>query len=91
MHLLVDLGFAINWDRPVDCMLSWDGTVLSGRRISSGWAEKQYIFFSSGFSKSPASVTMLNAGTVAAGEKTEGGEIVGILFFLVGEGGGGIV
>ena len=86
MHLLVDLGFAINWDRPVDCMLSWDGTVLSGRRISSGWAEKQYIFFSSGFSKSPASVTMLNAGTVAAGNMTEGRNIACILDFEMEKG-----
>ena len=45
MHVLVDLGFAVNWDRPVDCGLSWDGKTLSGRRISSGWAEKQFVFF----------------------------------------------
>ena len=86
MHVLVDLGFAINWDRPVDCMLSWDGTSLSGRRISAGWAEKQYLFFSSGFSKVPASVTMLNAGVVASDNRAEGRNIACILDFEMKEG-----
>ena len=86
MHVLADLGFAVNWDRPVGCLLAWDGTVLSGRRISAGWAEKQYLFFSSNFSKAPASVTMLNAGAVAAGDRAEGRNIACILDFKMKEG-----
>lgn len=86
MHVLVDLGFAINWDRPVDCRLSWDGFALSGRRISSGWAEKQYLFFSSAFSEVPASVTMVNAGTVTGGNNIEGTNIACILAFDVERG-----
>ncbi len=86
MHVLVDLGFAINWDRPVDCMLSWDGNILSGMRTSAGWAEKQYLFFSSGFSKAPASVTMLNTGTVITGNRAEGSNIACILDFNMKEG-----
>jgi len=86
MHLLVDLGFAINWDRPADCSLSWDGTSLSGRRISTGWAEKQFQYFSSRFSRSPASVTMLNAGIKTAGNSVEGKNIACILTFKVKEG-----
>jgi putative alpha-1,2-mannosidase len=67
MSVLADLGFAINWDRPVDCRLAWDGRALTGRRISSGWAEKQYLFFSSKFSKEPESVTMIERRSGATG------------------------
>ncbi len=81
MHVLVDLGFAVNWDRPVDCRLSWDGISLSGRRISAGWAEKQFVFFSSGFSKAPASVKMINTGTVTGSNETEGRNIACVLEF----------
>ncbi len=86
MHVLVDLGFAINWDRPVECRLSWDGAALSGMRISAGWAEKQYLFFSSRFSVAPASVTMINAGTVTGTNNTEGPNIACILAFEVKKG-----
>ncbi|MFZ2286956.1 MAG: GH92 family glycosyl hydrolase [Bacteroidales bacterium] len=86
LHLLVDLGFAINWDRPADCSLSWDGTSLSGRRISTGWAEKQFQYFSSRFSGSPTSVTMLDAGSKTAGNSIAGKNIACILTFEVREG-----
>lgn len=86
IHLLVDLGFAINWDRPADCSLSWDGTTLSGRRISSGWAEKQYQYFASHFSETPASVTMLEAGTKLTGTAVEGKNIACIMTFEIREG-----
>lgn len=81
MYLLVDLGFAINWDRPADCSLSWDGVSLSGKRISTGWAEKQYQFFSSQFSRKPASVTMINAGVRTEDAAAEGRNISCILTF----------
>lgn len=81
MSVLVDLGFAINWDRPVDCRLAWDGRTLTGRRISAGWAEKQYIFFSSEFSEEPASITLLNAGTATGTMEAEGLNIACILTF----------
>ncbi len=81
MHVLVDLGFAVNWDRPVDCMLSWDGKALSGRRISSGWAEKQYVFFSSEFSSAPSAVSMINSGSVTGATVAEGRNIACILSF----------
>ncbi len=81
MSVLVDLGFAINWDRPVDCRLEWDGQTLAGRRISAGWAEKQYLFFSSEFSAKPESVTMIDAGTITGATEAEGRNIACILTF----------
>ncbi len=86
MSVLVDLGFAINWDRPVDCRLAWDGRALTGRRISAGWAEKQYLYFSSEFSAEPASVTMLNGGSTTGTTDTEGPNIACILSFTMKKG-----
>ena len=86
MSVLVDLGFAINWDRPVDCRLAWDGRALTGRRISAGWAEKQYLYFSSEFSSEPASVTMLSAGSTTGTTDTEGPNIACILSFTMKKG-----
>jgi predicted alpha-1,2-mannosidase len=86
MHVLVDLGFAVNWDRPADCRLSWDGTSLTGRRISAGWAEKQFVFFSSDFSKAPASVIMINTGAVTGSNETEGRNIACVLEFEMKKG-----
>lgn len=81
MGVLVDLGYAVNWDKPVDCSLEWDGNSLSGRRISSGWAEKQYIYFSSLFSAKPTSVIMINSGRQAEGGSVEGTNIACVLGF----------
>lgn len=86
LHLLVDLGYAINWDRPYDCSLSWDGMSLSGRRISTGWAERQYIYFSSQLSLKPTSVTMLKGGKKTGGSTLEGKNIACMLTFNVSRG-----
>ena len=81
MGVLVDLGFAINWDKPVDCSLEWDGNSLSGSRISSGWAEKQYLYFSSLFSAKPTSVTLIKSGKQTKGRSVEGTNIACVLGF----------
>jgi len=81
MGVLVDLGFAVNWDKPVDCSLLWDGSSLSGKRISSGWAEKQYLYFSSFFSARPTSVILIKSGRQAEGRSVEGINIACILGF----------
>ncbi len=86
MHLLVDLGFAINWDRPEECSLSWDGIALSGKRISTGWAERQCQYFSTQFSEGPSSVTMLKAGIKIDGNSVAGKNIACIMTFDIREG-----
>ncbi|MDX9772131.1 MAG: GH92 family glycosyl hydrolase [Bacteroidales bacterium] len=86
MYVMIDLGFAINWDRPDDCSLSWDGTVLSGKRISTGWAERQYQYFSSQFSITPCKVTMINAGHITEGMHVVGKNIASVLSFEIKKG-----
>jgi putative alpha-1,2-mannosidase len=42
----LDLGFAINWDRPVDCYIKKiDDYTYAGWRKSTGWAPDQWVYF----------------------------------------------
>ncbi|OIQ38031.1 MAG: alpha-mannosidase [Bacteroidetes bacterium MedPE-SWsnd-G1] len=51
--VIIDLGFAINWDRPTETNLKIeDKFTISGYRNSSGWAKNQKVFFVAKFSKS---------------------------------------
>jgi predicted alpha-1,2-mannosidase len=86
MGVLVDLGFAINWDRPVDCHLHYDDKILKGRRNSSGWAAMQYLNFASQFSIEPDSVIFLENGVAVEGDEVSGINIGCIAYFSLGEG-----
>ena len=86
MSVLVDLGFAINWDRPVDCQLNIDGKTLKGTRNSSGWAAMQYLNFASHFSIEPDSVIFMENGMTVTGDEVSGKNIACIAYFSLGEG-----
>ena len=50
--LFIDLGYAVNWDRPVATELRLVGdTLLVGTRRSTGWARDQSIHFAATFSR----------------------------------------
>ena len=50
--VIVDLGFAINWDRPLATSLNIeDEYTVTGYRHSTGWAKNQKVFFVMKFSK----------------------------------------
>ncbi len=50
--LVMDLGFKINWDRPVETAIEVeDNNTISGYRHSRGWAKNQKVFFVAEFSK----------------------------------------
>ncbi|QCX39329.1 glycoside hydrolase family 92 protein [Aureibaculum algae] len=43
---IIDLGFAINWDKPTSSSVSLaDNTRITGTRFSTGWAKNQKVFF----------------------------------------------
>jgi len=86
IHVLVDLGFAINWDKPVDCSIQFDGKILKGKRISTGWAKKQYQYFASQFSKDPVQVTAVLDGRFINQNYAEGEKAGMILTFEVEKG-----
>lgn len=45
-NLLIDLGYAQNWDAPTDTEIEWvDAHTLKGKRISTGWANHQVVYF----------------------------------------------
>jgi predicted alpha-1,2-mannosidase len=50
--LLLDLGFAMNWDSPTETYLNFDleKKLITGYRFSTGWAKNQRVFFAAEFS-----------------------------------------
>jgi len=50
--LLLDLGFALNWDKPTETYIEiMDDTHVNGYRYSTGWAKDQRVYFAMEFSK----------------------------------------
>jgi predicted alpha-1,2-mannosidase len=51
-QLIINLGFAINWDKPSQTSLNVEDSMLvTGSRSSKGWAANQQVFFAVRFSK----------------------------------------
>jgi len=74
--VVIDLGFAINWDKTTASKISIiDATTISGFRYSTGWAKNQKVFFVAQFSKPIEKYDLLNDGgykndvTTVEGEK----------------------
>ena len=74
--VVIDLGFAINWDKTLKTSISIeDKYTISGFRYSTGWAKNQKVFFVARFSK-PITESFLIAnkksitGNLAEGEDT---------------------
>ncbi|HBE42127.1 MAG TPA: alpha-mannosidase [Bacteroidales bacterium] len=68
--LIINLGFAINWDRPYKTSLTLvDNSLVTGTRLSTGWAADQHVYFAARFS-----VPVEGFETVAVGgeERTVG-------------------
>ena len=49
--VLIDLGFALNWDKPLQTALSIKDGRIVGHRFSTGWARDQRIYFAIEFSE----------------------------------------
>jgi predicted alpha-1,2-mannosidase len=51
--LIINLGFAINWDKPYSTALNIvDDKTVTGYRLSQGWASDQHVYFAVRFSES---------------------------------------
>ncbi|MBW8333345.1 MAG: GH92 family glycosyl hydrolase [Prolixibacteraceae bacterium] len=73
-NLLINLGFAINWDKPYETTLNVvDSLLVTGSRLSKGWAADQHVFFAVRFSQPILKSEITNVG----GE----GRTVGLLKF----------
>ena len=72
--VILDLGYAINWDKAVKTNLTLeDDYTVSGYRFSTGWAKNQKVFFVAQFSK-PITKHVLVANHRVIGTKTAEGE-----------------
>ncbi len=50
--VILDLGFAINWDKPTETAIKIENKhIISGYRHSTGWANNQKVFYVAEFSK----------------------------------------
>ena len=62
-NLIINLGFAINWDRPYQTSVSLvDSLLVTGTRLSHGWAADQHVFFAVRFSSPVSKAVIANAG-----------------------------
>ncbi len=80
--VVVDLGFAINWDKALKTSIKIeDANTISGYRYSTGWAKNQKVFFVAKFSK-PITESIITADKkVVSGQNAEGENTALQLFF----------
>ncbi len=51
-NIIINLGFAINWDKPYKSSLKLENdTLVTGSRLSNGWAADQHLYFAVRFSE----------------------------------------
>ena len=62
-NLLINLGFAINWDKPYKTTLNVvDSLLVTGSRLSNGWTADQHVYFAVRFSNPIAKSEITNVG-----------------------------
>lgn len=69
--VILNLGFAINWDSPTEMFIQQsnrkldgqnDGNIITGHRFSTGWAKNQKVFFAIAFSKPIKDLQLQSSG-----------------------------
>ncbi len=62
-NLIINLGFAINWDKPYQTSLKVvDDKLVTGVRLSNGWAKDQHVYFAVRFSSPITKSVIENVG-----------------------------
>jgi predicted alpha-1,2-mannosidase len=62
-NMIINLGFAINWDKPYQTSLKVvDDKLVTGVRLSNGWAKDQHVFFAVRFSSPITKSVIENVG-----------------------------
>ncbi|MFH6948019.1 GH92 family glycosyl hydrolase [Flavobacterium sp. FlaQc-51] len=80
--VIIDLGFAINWDKALKTGLTIeDQYTISGYRYSTGWAKNQKVFFVAKFSKPISESVLLANKQIVTANKAEGENTTAQLFF----------
>ena len=80
--VVIDLGFAINWDKPLEISLKIeDDFTISGTRFSKGWAQNQKVFFVAKFSKPITSYKIFADGNLTDKKTVKSTKTTTQLFF----------
>lgn len=80
--VVIDLGFAINWDKALKTSISVeDEYTISGYRFSTGWAKNQKVFFVAKFSKPITKHHIFTNGNRVESKSSEGEKTSAQLFF----------
>ena len=83
--LIIDLGFAINWDKATRTAITIeDEYTISGYRFSTGWAKNQKVFFVAKFSKPIAKHHLFADGKSINSTTIEAEKVASQLFFDAG-------
>ena len=80
--LVMDLGFAINTDKPVETAIEVEGNKrISGYRHSTGWANNQKVFFVAEFSKPITSYNLYENSMLVEGKSVTSDKTAAQFFF----------
>ncbi|MDG5798884.1 GH92 family glycosyl hydrolase [Marinilabiliaceae bacterium ANBcel2] len=67
---IIDLGYALNWDRAVKTHIKVvDDSTIEGYRYSTGWAPDQRVYFTAQFSKPFVNVSLYDDNELVKGDK----------------------
>ena len=81
-HLLIDLGFAMNWDKPVKTFLKKvNDSTFTGYRYSTGWSKDQRVFFALRTSQPITKASFYSDSTLQRGSQVEGLHAKAALYF----------
>ena len=80
--VVIDLGFAINWDKTVKTGITIeDQYTISGYRYSTGWAKNQKVFFVAKFSKPITESVLIADKQIINAKKADAENTSAQLFF----------
>lgn len=81
-NIIIDLEEGIGWDRATATHLKKiNDSTLAGYRYSSGWAERQRIYFSAVFSQPIHQLALFDDQTPVSGDSASGVSIKGVISF----------
>ena len=80
--MVLDLGFAVNWDRPQETQITVEEpTLITGYRYSTGWARDQRVFFAMEFSAPAGAVVLSDSTVVVKGSRVGGRQAKAVFDF----------
>lgn len=81
-HLILDLGFHINRDKPTETQINVvSDEMITGYRFSTGWAKDQKVFFAMEFSKPISNRQFFVTEELSDDSMAEGEKIKGVFTF----------